>query len=134
MNPPVTPDAGTVPQREAIRREAETAMSRARSALLLREPFFGCLAMRLRLQADESCAQLWTDGKTLGFHPAFAATLLAVTLEKPSCLVMAKAVSKIISCVIDSLRAILSSLRFAAVCAQIFPISYCIAITLVILL
>ena len=50
-------------------------MSRARSALLLREPFFGCLAMRLRLQADESCAQLWTDGKTLGFHPAFAATL-----------------------------------------------------------
>lgn len=56
MNPPVTPDAGTVPLREAIRREAETAMSRARSALLLREPFFGWLAMRLRLQADESCA------------------------------------------------------------------------------
>lgn len=75
MNPPATPDAGTVPQREALRREAETAMSRARSALLLREPFFGWLAMRLRLQADESCAQLWTDGKTIGFHPAFAATL-----------------------------------------------------------
>lgn len=62
-------------ERETLRHEARTALSRARSALLLREPFFGWLAMRLHLQADESCTQLWTDGKTLGFHPAFAATL-----------------------------------------------------------
>ena len=58
-----------------LRRRAETALSRARGELLLREPFFGHLLMRLRPLADENCVQLWTDGTTLGFHPAFAAGL-----------------------------------------------------------
>ena len=40
-------------------------------------------------------------------HPAFAATFLAVTLAKPSSLVMANAVSRILSIVIISLRAII---------------------------
>lgn len=68
---PVAPDSTA----RELRRRAETAVSRARAELLLREPFFGHLLMRLRLRADDGCAQLWTDGTTLGFHPAFAASL-----------------------------------------------------------
>lgn len=54
---------------------AAHAMSRARAALITREPFFGSLVLGLRLEADETCRQLWTDGTTLGYHPAFAAAL-----------------------------------------------------------
>lgn len=76
MTPPATlPTASADRDARDLRRRANTALSRARAELLLREPFFGHLLMRLRLQADESCVQLWTDGNTLGFHPAFAAAL-----------------------------------------------------------
>ena len=56
----------------ALRQEAARALSRARAALITREPFFGSLVLGLRLEADETCRQLWTDGTTLGYHPAFA--------------------------------------------------------------
>lgn len=57
------------------RQNAAHAMSRARAALITREPFFGSLVLGLRLKEDESCHQIWTDGSTLGYHPAFAAAL-----------------------------------------------------------
>lgn len=57
----------------SLRQEAARALSRARAALITREPFFGSLVLGLRLEADETCRQLWTDGTTLGYHPAFAA-------------------------------------------------------------
>lgn len=76
MTPPATlPTESADRDARELRRRANTALSRARAELLLREPFFGHLLMRLRLRADENCVQLWTDGKTLGFHPAFAAAL-----------------------------------------------------------
>ena len=59
--------------RPTLRQEAARALSRARAALITREPFFGSLVLGLRLEADETCRQLWTDGTTLGYHPAFAA-------------------------------------------------------------
>lgn len=59
--------------RPSLRQEAARALSRARAALITREPFFGSLVLGLRLKADETCRQLWTDGTTLGYHPAFAA-------------------------------------------------------------
>lgn len=59
--------------RPSLRQEAARALSRARAALITREPFFGSLVLGLRLEADETCRQLWTDGTTLGYHPAFAA-------------------------------------------------------------
>jgi predicted metal-dependent peptidase len=43
----------------------------ARTALVLESPFFGALALRLRLQEDASHATGWTDGKSIGYSPAF---------------------------------------------------------------
>lgn len=58
-----------------LQQNAAQAMSRARAALITREPFFGCLLLGLRLEADTTCRQLWTDGRTLGYHPAFVTAL-----------------------------------------------------------
>lgn len=41
----------------------------------MEHPFFGSLALRLRLKADPTCADMWTDGKTLGYNPAFSTAL-----------------------------------------------------------
>ena len=65
--------------RPSLRQEAARALSRARATLITREPFFGSLVLGLRLEADETCRHLWTDGTTLGYHPAFAA---AISQEK----------------------------------------------------
>jgi len=45
-------------------------MARARAELIMDHPFFGTLALKLRLTPDPSCQGLWTDGKTLGYRPA----------------------------------------------------------------
>ena len=46
-----------------------------RGQLVLSHPFFGALALRLKLVADPTCKTFWIDGKSLGFNPEFAATL-----------------------------------------------------------
>lgn len=46
-------------------------MTRARTALVLDHPFFGALALRLRMREDESAPTAYTDGQTLGYNPAF---------------------------------------------------------------
>ena len=53
----------------------ETALRKviqARSNLILDEPFFGTLALRLDLVPDPTCQTFWTDGKRMGFNPAYA--------------------------------------------------------------
>ena len=47
----------------------------ARTALVLHQPFFGALALKLQLVEDPACKTLWTDGRSLGFNPSFVATL-----------------------------------------------------------
>jgi predicted metal-dependent peptidase len=47
----------------------------ARAALVLSQPFFGSLALKLKLREDRTCKTLWTDGQTLGFNPAFIDSL-----------------------------------------------------------
>lgn len=58
-----------------IEDQARLAMIRARAALVLDHPFFGSIALRLTLKPDPSCDDLWTDGRTLGFNPSYAAAL-----------------------------------------------------------
>ncbi len=58
-----------------ISRQAAQAMTKARAELLLGHPFFGSLALRLRFKEDSSCADLWTDGKTLAYNPKYVASL-----------------------------------------------------------
>ena len=50
-------------------------MISARTGLLLQSPFFGALALGLRLQEDPTCDTAWVDGRTLGFNPVFVAGL-----------------------------------------------------------
>lgn len=50
---------------------ARAAMMAARTALVLDQPFYGLLSLRLRLQEDPSCATAWVDGTTLGYNPKF---------------------------------------------------------------
>ena len=43
----------------------------ARTALVLDQPFFGVLALRLKLAVDPTCKTAWVDGRTLGYNPSF---------------------------------------------------------------
>ncbi len=63
LNSPLTDDA------------TRNALTRARASLVAEHPFFGALALRLRFRSDPACADLWTDGKTLAFNPAFASAI-----------------------------------------------------------
>ena len=64
----------------ALERQAHLSMLRARAALVLDHPFFGSIALRLTLKPDPTCSDLWTDGRTLGFNPSYAAALSEAAL------------------------------------------------------
>lgn len=64
---------------------ARKRIANARSDMILDEPFFGALALRLLLVEDLGCGTAWTDGKHLGYNPKFVMALKAdelVTLVK----------------------------------------------------
>jgi predicted metal-dependent peptidase len=49
--------------------EAETKFRKARATLILDQPFFGALALRLKAKEDPNCKTMWTDGTNAGFNP-----------------------------------------------------------------
>ncbi len=51
--------------------EALRIMQRVRARLIMEHPFFGDLALRLTFKRDDSCRDMWTDGRTMGFNPLF---------------------------------------------------------------
>lgn len=59
---------------------ARKAVLQARAALVLDSPFFGALALRLRLEEDASCDTAWTDGQSIGYNPEFVESLSAAQL------------------------------------------------------
>jgi predicted metal-dependent peptidase len=50
---------------------ARTKITQARTALVLDQPFFGALALRLKIVEDPGCGTAWVDGVSLGYDPAF---------------------------------------------------------------
>lgn len=50
-------------------------ISKQRTALVMDQPFFGALALRLKVVEDLACKTFWVDGESLGYNPAFLATL-----------------------------------------------------------
>lgn len=50
---------------------ASQKLSKARAGLILDQPFFGSLALRLKIAEDRSCRTAWTDGKSIGYNPDF---------------------------------------------------------------
>ncbi len=59
----------------SIQEDALRRMQKARAELLFAHPFFGSLALKLKLKVDNNCPNLWTDGKTLAYNPHFIAVL-----------------------------------------------------------
>lgn len=53
---------------------AEKVM-RARTNLVLDQPFFGALALRLKIVEDTDCPTAWTDGTRMGYNPEFMQSL-----------------------------------------------------------
>lgn len=51
--------------------EATKIMAKARTHLMLRQPFFGSLALRLNLIEDDSIKTMCTDGKSIRYSPDF---------------------------------------------------------------
>ncbi len=54
---------------------ATKLFAKGRAGLVLDQPFFGSLALRLISVEDTSCKTAWTDGKTLGYNPQFIGTV-----------------------------------------------------------
>jgi predicted metal-dependent peptidase len=50
-------------------------LQQARTTLLLDQPFFGVLALRLTLRQDDTCDTAYTDGNVIAFSSKFADTL-----------------------------------------------------------
>lgn len=48
---------------------------KARSALLLDNPFFGTVLLKLGCKRDETCPTAYTDGVTVGYNPKFTENL-----------------------------------------------------------
>ncbi|HJD97943.1 VWA-like domain-containing protein [Mailhella massiliensis] len=63
-----------------MEKAALKALEKARSALVLEHPFFGSIALRMRLYCDGTCADLWADGRTLACNPVYAASVSEKTL------------------------------------------------------
>lgn len=60
--------------------EAAEKLTKARAGLVLDQPFFGSLALRLQYKAEDCrCETAWTNGVELGFNPGFVDSL---TLEQ----------------------------------------------------
>jgi predicted metal-dependent peptidase len=59
----------------------EEKLCRARTQLLLNQPFFGTLCLRLKLVAMPGLPTMATDGRRLVYNPAFVAELTPAELE-----------------------------------------------------
>ncbi|TYT73245.1 hypothetical protein FIM25_16160 [Desulfobotulus mexicanus] len=64
-----------MPPSELISESSAFLMRKARTHLLLDHPFFGALAMGLEITADPVCGSAWTDGRTIGYQPAYIRAL-----------------------------------------------------------
>jgi len=51
--------------------ETYLKMVKARAELVMDHPFFGSLALRLKLKEDPTCETTWSDGRILAFNPAY---------------------------------------------------------------
>ena len=53
----------------------KTKLTKARIKLIMRDPFYGSLAMKLKLVEDYSAPTLWTNGEQIGYNPDFIDSL-----------------------------------------------------------
>lgn len=73
--------------------DARRKLIKARTRLLLEQPFFGSLCLRMEPKEDRHCATAWTDGRTLAYNPGYVKGLrdeqvqglMAHTVMHPAC-------------------------------------------------
>lgn len=58
-----------------MNQQVSLRVARARTALVLDQPFFGMLALRLRMVEDVSISTMCTDGKQIRYNPDFTSKL-----------------------------------------------------------
>ncbi|BDC45359.1 DUF2201 family putative metallopeptidase [Paraburkholderia terrae] len=56
-------------------------IGRQRTELVLSEPFFGSLALRLKMVEDRSTKECWVDGESLGYNPEYVDNLSDLELR-----------------------------------------------------
>lgn len=56
---------------EITDQRASDRIMAARTTLILDQPFFGVLALRLKVVEDLRCGTAWTDGVSMGYSPRF---------------------------------------------------------------
>jgi predicted metal-dependent peptidase len=64
---------------------AKEKVKKARSLLVLDDPFFGSLVLRLKVEEDSGCQTLRTDGIDLEFNPKFVDSVSMEVLEGCLC-------------------------------------------------
>jgi predicted metal-dependent peptidase len=56
-------------------------IARQRTELVLSQPFFGSLALRLKMVEDRSTKECWVDGESLGYNPEYVDRLSDLELR-----------------------------------------------------
>jgi predicted metal-dependent peptidase len=69
-------------QMEQMEKEAMHKVVKARAALILEQPFFGTLALKLKVLTDWSAPTMWTNGIYMGFNPDFVLNHLSFEQTK----------------------------------------------------
>lgn len=82
-NTPIPTPTPTIDQ--ALYDKAHKAIVTARVNLILKQPFFGSLVLRLKMVADEQVPTACTDGTHIRYNPAFMAGLSLKQIEGVCC-------------------------------------------------
>jgi hypothetical protein len=53
---------------------AEEKLAKAKSAIILGDPFFASLMFKLQFKVDYDCETLWTDSVSIGYNPEYIET------------------------------------------------------------
>lgn len=61
--------------------DQQARLAKARAQLVMDEPFFGLLALRLQLQEDPSCKDMWTNSVSLGFNASYLEGLMDLEIK-----------------------------------------------------
>jgi len=68
--------------RAQAQRDAEHKVKQALVELILQQPFWGSLIMRLDPLPDWRCPTAWTDGKRMGYNPDYVISLATPTIHE----------------------------------------------------
>lgn len=63
----------------------KTKITKARAALILEQPFFGSLALKLEIKEDSQCETMWVDGVKIGYNRKFVEELTMAQLKGALC-------------------------------------------------